>query len=259
MDTEVLNSILLFLLGLIAGAINTLAGGGSLLILPVLIFMGLPSAIANGTNRVAILSQNALGIYGFQSKGITTFRYGVWLSLATLIGAIPGTIWAVKIDEDLFNKLLAVIMIVVMAVLFLDPFKGKEALPEKMSTKRLITSIVIFFFIGMYIGFIQAGAGFLIIATLTFVNRFDLLRTNSVKLWVNLTATVVSLSVFVYQDLINWPYGISLAVGSGIGAWATSRWAATKGQKWIRPVLVVMIFLMALKLLGVGEWLRGLF
>ena len=247
------------MLGLIVGAINTLAGGGSLLVLPMLIFMGLPSAMANGTNRVAVLFQNVSGIYGFQSKGVNTVKYGIWLGIATFLGAIPGTIWAVQIDEGLFNTILAVIMIFVMGTLLYNPFKGKEVLPEKMSSGRLIASIIIFFFIGMYIGFIQAGAGFFIIATLTLVNRFDLLRTNSIKLWVNLSATIVSLGIFIYQDLIHWPYGLSLAVGSGLGAWATSRWAATSGQKWIRPVLVVMILVMALKLLGVFEWVQGLF
>ncbi len=257
-DTNILYLILLLVIGLVVGAINTLAGGGSLLTLPILIsFIGLPPNLANGTNRLSILTQSITGIAGFQSKGIKTFRYGMWLGGVSMVGAIIGANLAIQINDEAFNIILAVVMLLVMGTLIYDPFKGKEILPEKISTKRLIASLFIFFFIGIYIGFIQAGAGFFIIASLMLVARLDLLRTNSIKLWVTLLGTIMALGVFIWEDAVHWPYAIALSIGSSVGAWVASRWAATGGAKWIRPLLIVMIFLLALKLLGVFEWIFG--
>ena len=102
--------IILLLCGIIAGFINTVAGGGSLLTLPILIFMGLPSNIANGTNRIAIFMQNIFSISGYKSRGVSDFKYSSWLSISALIGAIIGAKIAVDIDEDLFNKILALVL-----------------------------------------------------------------------------------------------------------------------------------------------------
>lgn len=248
--------VILFAIGIVVGAINTVAGGGSLITLPLLIFMGLDPVTANGTNRLSILTQSIFGIAGFKSKGVSNMRYGIWLGISAMLGAIPGAIFAVEIDDGVFKTVLAIIMLVVMITLIYNPFKGKEPEPERMSRGRLIASIIIFFFIGAYVGFIQAGAGFLIIATLTVVNRFDLLRTNNIKLWVVLWCTILALSIFMFNGRIDWPYAIALAGGSALGSWVTSRFAATKGDKWIRPVLVLMILVMSLKLLGVLDWLQ---
>lgn len=256
MDFSYLYLIILFVVGIVVGAINTVAGGGSLITLPLLMFMGLDSGVANGTNRLSILTQSITGIAGFKSKGVSNMRYGIWLGISALLGAIPGAYYATEIDDNLFRIILAFVMIFVMITLVYNPFKGKDPQAELMTSKRLILSIIIFFFIGFYVGFIQAGSGFLIIATLTVVNRFDLLRTNNIKLWVVLWCTILALGIFVFNDKMHWPFAIALAVGSSLGSWVTSRFAATKGDKWIRPVLFVMIFAMALKLLGVFDWIR---
>lgn len=257
-DTNVLYLILLVVVGLVVGVINTLAGGGSLLTLPILIsFVGLPSDVANGTNRLGILLQSITGIAGFQSKGVKTMRYGLWLGGISMLGAVIGANLAIQINDETFNIILAVIMFFVMGTLVYNPFKGKEVESHEITPKRLAASLMVFFFIGIYIGFIQAGAGFFIIASLMLVAKQDLLRTNSIKLWVNLLATIMALGVFIYQDAVHWPYGVALSIGNGVGAWGSSLWAASGGVKWIRPLLIVMIFLLALKLLGVFDWLMG--
>ena len=106
--------IILLICGVIAGFINTVAGGGSLLTLPILIFMGLPSNIANGTNRIAIFMQNIFSISGYKSRGVSDFKYSSWLSVSALIGSIIGAKIAINIDEDMFNKILSVVIIIVV-------------------------------------------------------------------------------------------------------------------------------------------------
>ena len=99
--------LLLVVIGFVAGIINTIAGGGSLLTLPMLIFLGLPPSIANGTNRIAILIKNFFSTAGFHSKGIKTFPLSIHLSISALFGAIlGGYLGAGYFKDEIFNKIL---------------------------------------------------------------------------------------------------------------------------------------------------------
>ncbi|MGK7393801.1 MAG: sulfite exporter TauE/SafE family protein [Candidatus Cyclobacteriaceae bacterium M3_2C_046] len=242
------NALIILFTGFAAGFINTIAGGGSLLALPVLIFLGLPSSVANATNRVAIFLQNVSGVAGFKSKGISAYPYSLWLGISALLGAIIGAKLAVDIKGDLFNKILAIVMVVVILLTIFNPGRSKHQLEEKMNVKARFTGILIFFFIGIYGGFIQAGVGFLIIASLTSINRFSLVKTNSAKVFVILIYTSAALVVFILENKINWTYGLVLAAGNASGAWIGSRWSVDKGDKWIKRILVVTVIALATKL-----------
>ena len=91
---------LLTFTGMFAGFLNSVAGGGSLLTLPVLIFLGLPGAtIANGTNRLAIMLQNIVGVVGFRRKGVSDFSYGILITLPAMLGAVFGTLLVIKLGK----------------------------------------------------------------------------------------------------------------------------------------------------------------
>ena len=241
--------------GICAGFLNTVAGGGSLLTLPVLIFLGLDGAtVANGTNRVAIMIQNTVGIAGFRRKGISDFRYGIFIATPAMIGAVMGALLAInlgKFDKSgvIFNRLLAVIMIGVLTITLANPFKKFQSDVENLGILRKTLAAPLFFFLGIYMGFIQAGVGFMIIATLTTVNGFGLVRTNALKMFVVLFCTFVALIIFVTNDHVNWGMGIALGGGNAVGAWVGSHWAVEKGDKWIRIILVVSVSAFAIKLI----------
>ena len=112
---------LLIIVGFIAGFMNTMAGGGSLLTLPLLIFLGLPAAVANGTNRVAIFMSTLSATAGFKSKGVSNFPFNIYLGFSGLIGALIGARIAIDIKGELFNKILAVIMILVVVLIIFKP------------------------------------------------------------------------------------------------------------------------------------------
>ena len=154
--------IIIFISGLIAGVINTLAGGGSLLTLPILIFSGLPPNIANGTNRVGLLIQSIFGTAGYHSKGISSYPFSIYLGLSSLIGALIGAQIAIDINPYLFNKILSIVMVTMVLIMLIRKKSFENNLPERTSGKYLILSIVAFFFIGIYGGFINAGIGFVI-------------------------------------------------------------------------------------------------
>lgn len=243
----ILDILLLFVVGLLAGIINTLAGGGSLLTLPVLIFLGLPSNVANATNRIGILFNSVFAIRGFKSKGVKIDKYSVWLGLAAFPGALWGSIAAARIEGELFNKILAGVIVMVVAYMLFGP-KGKDMGTERNDRKTQIKGLVVFFLIGFYGGFIQAGIGYLIMASLTFINRFSLLKTNIAKVVIVLIYTLASIGVFIFEDLINWELGLALAVGSAIGGYLTSRWSVNKGDKWVRYFVMLTAIAFAIKL-----------
>jgi len=243
-----LEILLVLIIGVIAGFVNTVAGGGSLLTVPVLIFLGLESVVANATNRVAILFQNIFAVRGFKSKGVGAFPYAYYLAVSALIGAIIGAKIAVEIKGELFNRILAIVMVLVIIITIFKPFKNKNESAEKLDIKSMIIGILSFFFVGIYGGFIQAGVGFFIIAVLASVNNFALVKTNSAKVFVILIYSISALAVFIYEDVINWEYGLALAIGNSTGGWFGSRWQVDQGDKWMRVFLIVTVSLMAIKL-----------
>ena len=244
---DILNLLLLFAVGLFAGALNTLAGGGSLLSLPVLIFMGLPPSVANATNRVAIVLQNIFAVRGFKSKGVSVYPFSLWLGISAFFGSIVGASFAVDINEALFNRILAIVIVGVVVYMGINPLKNvKKA--ENMGKKATITSVVVFFFVGIYGGFIQAGVGYLMIMALTLINGFNLVKTNSIKVFVALTYTSVALGIFIYHGIVNWEFGIPLAIGNATGGWLSSRWSVNKGDNWIRYIVMVTASAFAIKL-----------
>lgn len=242
-------TLILLATGLITGFINTVAGGGSLLTLPVFIFLGFPADMANGTNRVAILFSSFTSSYAFRKQGVRGVKYGIWLGLAAMAGAIPGAIIALKMDNELFTKVLAIIMFAVSIFILAEPFFKKQASEELQSTPRLILAVIAFFFVGVYGGFVQAGVGFLMIAALAGINRMNLVKANNIKVIVTFFLTIVALAIFAYNGKIDWIYGLVLAVGQSAGGWAGSVWSVKKGEKWIRYAMLVMIVVLGVKLL----------
>lgn len=246
---------LLLLVGLVAGFINAVAGGGSLLTLPVFIFLGFEQNVANATNRVAVFFQSLASAQGFRSKGVSAFGYSMILGLWASAGAVIGTLLAVNFTGEAFDTVLAIVMLAVSVIIIFNPFKGKKEVAERMAKKYKLIAGITFFFIGIYGGFLQAGTGFLVIAALTLINRFSLVKSNAIKVLVNFVFTIVALSIFALKGLIRWEYGLVLATSQSAGGWLGSRWSVAKGDVWIKRVMLVMIILMALKLLGVFEWM----
>lgn len=242
------HNILLIVVGFAVGFINTIAGGGTLLSLPVLIFLGLPPNVANGTNRVAIIIQTAFATAGFKSKGVTTFPFNAYLGASALLGAIIGARIAVDIDGAVFNKILAVIMIAVVLIVFFKPEINLKDVNERLTGKYLWLGMLAFFIFGIYGGFINAGIGFIIILFLHFFNHMSLVRANATKVAVVCIYTLSALVVFVLNDKVNWIIGFVLAIGNALGAWIASRVSVNKGDGFIKIFLLMVVGIMSIKL-----------
>jgi len=239
--------LLLAGIGIVAGMLNVLAGGGSLLTLPLLIFLGLPAPVANGTNRIAILCQNVVAVGSFRSKGVLPARLALLCTVPALLGSVLGAQLAIDISEELFRQLLAAIMIGVVILMAVDPARRLNFEQRPMTPLRTALLLLSFFVIGIYGGFIQAGVGFLIISGLL-LHGLDLVRINAVKVFVILFFTIAALAVFVRHGQVNYPLGIALAVGNAGGGWIGTHLAVKKGHDWIRRLVFIVVLLFALKL-----------
>ncbi len=243
----ILDYTLLVLSGLFAGFINVIAGGGSLITLPLMIFLGVPSVVANASNRVALMAQNIISVSNFRKHKIISGSYPIYLSVSALLGSLVGAFIAVEISPDILNKVLSVVMVVV-AVLILTSPSYKVGKIELVTGKRQFWGTVAFFFIGIYGGFLHAGIGFIIILTLVKINKFSLLKTNAIKVTVALVYTISSLLIFIWQDIVDWQVGLTVAVGSSIGGYLGSQFSIKKGDVWIKRILLLAIVVMAIKL-----------
>ena len=243
LDPSLVEYALLFLGGLVAGALNVLAGGGSFLTLPILIFLGLPATMANGTNRVGILLQNVAATTSFQRERVLEWKFTLRMAIPAVLGAGCGTVVALNTGEASFRRILATLMIVITLWTLWDPAgrlkNRKPASPALMAAG--------FFLVGMYGGFVQAGVGFLILA-LTTLAGFDLVRGNGIKVLMVLLFTIVSLVIFAWNGQVAWSLGLVLAAGTILGGLAGARLTILKGHGWVRGVVTVAVIIMAIRL-----------
>jgi len=244
--------------GLAAGFINVLAGNGSLISLPALIFVGLPPGIANATNRVSIVFQNLVGGTSFYRQGKLDARGARMLSIPMVLGSIVGALLAVDVNDQVFKQVLALAMILMLVLMLIRPERWIAGKPGAVDRSLTLPRFLIFFAIGVYGGFLQAGVGIFLLVALVLEIGYDVIRANAVKVAVTLASALVSLVIFSANLKVNWAVGLVLAAGSMTGAWLATRFASDKGTRWVRWFVIVVVVISAAQLLGVFTWLRQL-
>ncbi|MEA3291828.1 MAG: sulfite exporter TauE/SafE family protein [Pseudomonadota bacterium] len=258
-DLTLWQDLLLALIGVVAGFLNVMAGGGSLLTVPVMVFMGMPGPVANGTNRIAILAQNITAVITFFRRGFSDFRLSLTLAACAVPGAVLGAWVGTRLEGIWFNRVLALIMVGVMVVM---SFKPKTKLKPRLTKpdsgrqlaglserQRIIWAHVLMVGAGLYGGFIQIGVGFILMAILHRVLGLDLVRVNMHKVFIVLCYTIAALAVFASQLQLMWIAGASLAVGNSIGGWLGAHTAVHRGERWVRFVLNAVLVVFIVKLL----------
>ena len=242
-----------------AGFINTLAGSGSLITLPLLIFLGLPANVANGTNRVGVVFQNLVSVGSFRQNNMLDMRGGVILSIPAIVGSVIGAQIAVNLDEQLMRRTIGALMVVMLIIMFVRPNRWLRGHPEAMKQRPGLVQIIIFFAIGIYGGFIQAGVGIFLLAGLVLSVGYDLVRANAIKVLIILFFTIAAMVVFVINDQVWWGMGTLLAIGNALGGWAAAKMAVERGAIFVRWILVAVIVVSAASLLGIFEWIGNLY
>jgi uncharacterized membrane protein YfcA len=247
MDNSTLLLAAVPIVGVVAGFINTLAGSGSLLTLPLLILLGLPANVANGTNRVGVLMQNIVAVATFRSQGVLDLA-GSWkLLVPSVLGAIVGAELAVDLDEALLRRVIGVLMIVLLVLMFLKPERWIAAHAQRREPRWWL-EVPLFFAIGVYGGFIQISVGLFMLAGLVLGSGYNLVGANAMKNLIVLVFTPAALVVFIVNDQVDWTLGLLLGAGQAVGAWAAARMAVKRGAEFLRWMVIGIVVVSAIAL-----------
>ncbi len=237
-------------IGVIAGFLNTLAGGGSALSLPMLIFTGLPANIANGTNRIAILLQTLVATTRFKKDKVLDVKGNLYLIIPAVIGAIPGAFLAVNLNEALMKIVIGCVLLIMLVIVLFKPDLWIKSRAGLITSKSQWINVVVFFCIGAYGGFIQVGIGFFLLSGLVLINGMDLLKSNTLKVLIVLLYTPFALIIFILNKQVDYTIGLTLAIGNMAGAWLGAKYAVKLGPKFIRYILIACLILATAKLWG---------
>uniref|UniRef100_E6QJN2 Membrane transporter protein n=1 Tax=mine drainage metagenome TaxID=410659 RepID=E6QJN2_9ZZZZ len=237
----------LFTAGMGAGFINVLAGAGSMLTLPVLIFVGLDPITANGTNRISILLENLTAVRTFYRHNLVDLKKGMKLALWTLPGAILGAIASVHIGNLWFQRILVIVLALSTVSLFF-PTRAteKDTRPDGMASPWLYPTML---GLGFYGGFMQLGIGFLFILALRHLLTKNLAQVNAYKTLIVALYTLPTILIFAWMGQVHWGLGLVIAIGGMIGArLATGLTVSRRGELWVKVMMAIIISLMAAKL-----------
>ncbi|MEM6268562.1 MAG: sulfite exporter TauE/SafE family protein [Bacteroidota bacterium] len=237
-------------IGLLTGFINTLAGGGSLLTLPFLIFLGLEAPVANGTNRIGIFFQTLVGGIVLRRKTkMSLSGSGIYL-IPAITAAIVGALLAVKIDDEQMKIIIGVVMAFMLIPILMnrDKWLATESRPSARNRRPLL--VVVFLALGFYGGFIQAGIGVFLISALVLIANYTLTHANVLKNLIIAAYTLPAIVVFLVNDQVHWPFGILLMSGQVTGSWVAAKFAGESkhAPKVIRWLLIIMVAAGAVKM-----------
>jgi hypothetical protein len=231
--------LLLVCAGFAAGIINAIAGGGSFVTLPALMLCGLDPKLANGTNRLAVLFSSASAVATFKKHGHLDKRLVLRVGVPTLLGVPLGSLLAVHLPIEAFRGVFGVLFLVMAGVILWDPKRlTGQAAASELSIWKLSPVFVI---IGVYVGFMQAGMGILLLVAMSWLNSGDLIASNAVKNCVGFVVTLAATLFFISYGLVAWVPGIVMAVGNVIGGVVGARLAIKKGNRLVLGVLVLVM------------------
>jgi uncharacterized membrane protein YfcA len=224
--------------GVATGFLNMIAGGGSLISLPVLMLLGLPADVANGTNRLAIVSQSFAGTTAFQRLGRYDRRGVTWVLTASAAGAATGAFAATLVPPGALRVVLLVVMIAMSITILVTPRAIGAAAPDeapRWETHRAAGAAGLFA-AGLYGGFIQAGVGFLLMAVLGGILHYDVLGTAALKTLSTLVFGALALAIFAAAGMVDWPIAALLAAYTTVGALAGVRMAQRAPHRLLRAI-----------------------
>lgn len=230
--------------GLAAGVINTMAGGGSALTVPLLVLAGVPGNQANGSNRVGVLTASGAAVVAFRKSGVDGVKGAAPVLAPAVVGSLIGSFGISQIADETFETVFGYLLI---PIIILTIFKPKPKVGADPWTVPVTAAV--FFCIGVYGGAFQAGVGLVMLAALTRAG-FDLVTANSVKVLVNLIVTVFALPVFIIQGNVVWAPALVLAAGFMGGGWFGAKLAVKGGEKLVRIFMIGAALYLAGRLIG---------
>ncbi len=249
LDLEWYKYLLIIGAGLVAGFINTLAGSGSLLTLPMLMFIGLPPHMANGTNRIGIMLQTLVATLGFKKQANLNKTTSFQLGIPSVIGSVAGALLALAINADAMTRVIGVLLLVMFFFVLFKPEAWLKDRNEATIPKSTWLNFVVFFFIGMYGGFVQAGVGFFLLGGLVLGAGMDLIKANAIKNFLVFLYTPFALGVYIWWGQVDYKAGLILSIGTMTGAWLGTKSAISWGPAFLRYVVLIAVLISSIQLI----------
>lgn len=242
---DLVDVVVVLVSSVVAGVVNAMAGGGSLLTVGILtVVVGLPGLEANGTNRVGVLVQNIASVAGYRSEGVSGLGRAVPVLVPAVAGSLVGSLVISSLADETFEQIFGILMIPLLILSLRPPRAAGSDIAW-----RPLTTAAVFFAIGLYGGAFQAGVGLIIVVALA-RSGLDLINANAVKVVVIGALTAMAVPVFIVRGDVHWPSAVLLAVGFAAGGWMGARLAVRGGERLIRPVLIAAVAVLAGRMVG---------
>lgn len=213
--------------------------------------------MANGTNRIAILLQALVASGKFKQDGLVDTQEILRFGIPTLLGSLLGAQIAVTLNEEILRQTIGYLMVFMFFIIASRPRRWLTGEKQKLKKNSLFKT-VIFFIVGIYGGFIQAGVGIFILTGLVLGVGYDLVRGNAIKVGIVSLQALAALIMFIMNGQVLWAPGLVLAIGTTLGAWLGAKAASERGADYIHRILLLVIAVAALKILNIGEVLRSI-
>lgn len=244
--------LLLFVAGGVAGLVNTIAGGGSLLALPALMFAGLPATHANGTNRIQVLIQSLVGARGMHRAFPFPIKRALLAAIPATLGSVVGAWAASRLSMVWMERAIGLALLIGAVVLVVKPkrlLEDREGDAER-SRGSVVGEWLMLALAGLYGGFIQASVGVIFLLVLVLGGKLELMKANGSKNMIIAIYTVPSLVIFAAQGHVQVAPGLIMAGGSALGATLAARVAlSSRGKQYVTAVVISVVLIASLRLL----------
>ncbi|MEW6673096.1 MAG: sulfite exporter TauE/SafE family protein [Thermodesulfobacteriota bacterium] len=245
---DLINILIVFLVGTGASVYGTLVGGSSLIIIPLLILMGLPPHAALGTDRVGVVGLSIAGWYKFHQKRLVNYRVGFSMVLPALTGSFIGAKIVLQINEAALKLIIAGLTVLMVLFMVLRPDVGIDKTREPVTVRDYLLGALMTFLVGIYAGFYGAMAGtFLFYILLLWFKQTFLESAGTLKV-AGFFMNVMAAAVFAMNGAVDYPLGIVLFAGSFIGSFIGAHYSDKLGNVWIRRFFILIIAIMIIKL-----------
>jgi uncharacterized membrane protein YfcA len=244
----------IFLAGVVAGAINSIAGGGTLISFPALLWLGRDPIIANATNTVAIWPGSLAGAYGFREELSTVKRWLLLLVIPSIVGGALGGWLLLRTPESTFERLVPWLILGATVLLAFQEVISRHLPKNEHPTAASRAAVLVFqFLVALYGGYFGAGMGILMLAALGLIGLTDMHQMNGLKNVLAVCINGVAAIYFVLAESVVWSDVVVMMLGTIAGGFLGARMARRLGRTFVRRFVVAIGFGMALLL-----WLRGL-
>jgi len=248
MTFEFLDFLIVFIVALFGGAYSTLVGGGSLITIPTLIFLGLSPSLAIATNRTGVIGVPIAGWYKFHKKKKINYKIGWIIAIPAFIGAFFGAQVVLNLDEEFLRKMIAAFTLTILVLLILKPNMGIESLQKKIKHKHYILGGILSLFIGFYGGVYGAGAGTFFSYLLIILFGQTMIESAATRKIAGFSFNAMAAVVFLYHGVVIFSIAIVLFLGTFIGSYIGATYSDTLGNVWIKRLFTALVIIMSINL-----------